>query len=134
MAGALDPTRLIAAAIQHLRPGASAGYAMLTAQRMLASMPQQWSMLLAAGRSRAPLNRRGRPVLGIRGYRRAAFALLVGSIRRGERIADSLQVRGLRASGRTVRLTVPFTRLDGAAFLLSTVLSAAAILEGGVLS
>ena len=134
VAGALDPTRLIAAAIQHLRLGAPAGYAMLTAQRMLASMPQQWSMLLAAGRSRAPLNRRGRPVLGIRGYRRAAFALLVGSIRRGERIADSLQVRGLRASGRTVRLTVPFTRLDGAAFLLSTVLSAAAIIAGGMLS
>ena len=112
VASSLDPTRLVTAAMQHLRLGAPGGYALLTAHRMLAALPQEWSLLLAAGRSRAPLDRRGRPRLGLRGYGRCAFALLVGSIRRGERIADALGVRGLRATDRTVRLQAPFSRLD----------------------
>lgn len=112
VAAAIDPTRLMTAAMQHLRLDASAGYALLSAHRMLAALPQQWTMLLAAGRTRAPLDRRGRPKLGPRGYGRAAFGLLVGSIRRGERIADALQVRGLRASHRTPRPSVPFTATD----------------------
>lgn len=124
VATSLDPTRLVTAAMQHLRLGAPAGYALLTAHRMLAALPQEWSLLLAAGRSRAPLDRRGRPRLGLRGYARSAFALLVGSIRRGERIADALEVRGLRATERTVRLRVPFTRLDAVVALTTPVLGA----------
>ena len=129
---ATDPTRLIASARQHLGLSAAAGFAILTAQRMLASMPQQWSMLVAAGRSRAPLNRRGRPILGLRGHGRAAFGLLVAGIRRGERIADALQVRGLRSSDRTIRTTVPFGRADLVAVVLTVLLCTVALIIGSL--
>lgn len=121
VASVLDPTRLVTAAMQHLRLTPSVGFAVLTAHRMLGAMPQQWSTLLAAGRSRAPLDRRGRPKLGVRGYGRAAFGLLVGGIRRGEQIAGALQVRGLRSTRRTMRLQVPFVQLDAVAAVVAVV-------------
>ena len=49
VASVLDPTRLVTAAMQHLRLTPSVGFAVLTAHRMLGAMPQQWSTLLAAG-------------------------------------------------------------------------------------
>ena len=107
-----DPTRLVVAAMQHLPLRPRGGFAVLTAHRMLADMPQRWQLLLAAGRSRAPLDRRGRPRLGARGYARAAMGLLVGGIRRGNRIADALDVRGIGAPVRTARLQEPFSRAD----------------------
>lgn len=107
-----DPTRLVVAAMQHLRLRPRGGFAVLTAHRMLADMPQRWQLLLAAGRSRAPLDRRGTPRLGVRGYARASMGLLVGGIRRGDRIADALDVRGIGAPVRTARLQEPFSRVD----------------------
>lgn len=107
-----DPTRLVTALMQHLRVRPRAGFAVLTAHRMLAEMPHRWRLLLAAGRSRAPLDRRGRPRLGLRGYARAALGLLVGGIRRGNRIADALDVRGIGSPKRTARLREPFRLRD----------------------
>ncbi|WP_156251785.1 energy-coupling factor transporter transmembrane component T family protein [Pseudactinotalea terrae] len=115
-----DPTRLVVAMMQHLRVRPRAGFAVLTAHRMLAEMPQRWGLLLAAGRSRAPLDRRGRPRLGAAGYGRAVMGLLVGGIRRGNRTADALDVRGIGAPTRTMRLQEPFSRLDVAAAALVT--------------
>lgn len=115
-----DPTRLVVALMQHLRMRPRAGFAVLTAHRMLADMPGRWQMLLAAGRSRAPLDRRGRVRLGARGYGRAALGLLVGGIRRGNRIADALDVRGIGAPARTARLREPFSRRDAVVGALVT--------------
>lgn len=115
-----DPTRLVIALMQHLRVRPRAGFAVLTAHRMLADMPQRWRLHLAAGRSRAPLDRRGRPRLGLRGYARAATGLLAGGIRRGDAIADALDVRGVGAAARTRRRQEPFTRRDAAALALVT--------------
>lgn len=129
IARATDPTRLVTAAMTHLRIGHRTGYAVLTAHRMLGAMPERWSTLLAAGRVRAPL-RRGRPRLGVCGYARAAFALLVDAIRQGDRIADALEVRGIRTPARTQRVQVPFTRLDGVAAAGVTVLAVAAVGAG----
>jgi energy-coupling factor transport system permease protein len=134
LARASDPTRLVIAAIDHLRVPHTAGFALLTAHRMLAAMPQEWQTLLDAGRVRAPLDRRGRPRLGVTGHVRAAFALLVGSIRRGDRIADALEVRGVRTRERTRRLAVPFRRLDAAAVVTVLVLGTAALVAGTALA
>jgi len=132
LARATDPTRLVTAAIQHLRVPHRSGYAVLTAHRMLAAMPDQWEMLLAAGRVRAPLDRRGRPRLGVRGHATAAFTLLVVSIRQGDRIADALEVRGVRSRSRTRRCAVPFERADLVALVTATGLGAAALAVGAV--
>ena len=87
------PTRLITAPQQQLRLSPRFGFALLTAHRMLAALPEQWALLLDARRQRAPLNRRGEPRLTVRDRAGAAFGLLVISIRRGHRVADSLQAR-----------------------------------------
>lgn len=133
VARATDPTRLVTAMTQ-LRLSARAGFAVLTAHRMLAAMPAEWQALLDAGRVRAPLDRRGRPRLGVRGYGRAAFTLLVTQIRRGDRIADALEVRGVGSPSRTQRLVVPFTRVDALTAAAVTCLAAAALLVGATLS
>ncbi len=103
-----DPTRLVTAMMQHLHLRPRAGFAVLTAHRMLADMPQRWQTLLAAGRMRVPLDRRGRARWGVRGHARAVLGLLVTGIRRGNAIADALDVRGVGAAQRTHRLREPF--------------------------
>ena len=108
-----DATRLVVALVQHCRVRPRAGFAVLTAHRMLAEMPQRWRLLLSSARSRAPLGRRGRPRIGARGYARVALALLVGGIRRGNHVADALDVRGIGAPVRTSRRQEPFRRTDG---------------------
>ena len=55
---------------------------------------------------------RGRPVLGPRAFARSAFALLVVSIRAGERIALALESRGLGTGPRTTWRPVPLDQRD----------------------
>jgi energy-coupling factor transport system permease protein len=128
VARATDPTRLVTALMTQLRLNHRAGFAVLTAHRLLAGMPEQWQMLLAAAAVRAPLDRRGRPRLGVRAYGHAAFGLLVGGIRRGERIADALEVRGVRTTVRTQRTRVPFGAVDVVAATVVVALAVPAVL------
>lgn len=108
-----DPVRLITALHQHARLSPRFGYAILAGHRMLAGLPAEWQALRAAQLVRAPLNRRGAPRFGPRSWVRAAFGLLVVAIRRGERVAGSLEARGLGSAPRTVWRPVPFTARDG---------------------
>lgn len=116
-----DPIRLVTALQQHVRLSPRFGYAVLAGHRMLAGLPSEWQTLRAAQRVRAPLNRRGSPRSGLRSWSRAAFGLLVVTIRRGERIADSLEARGLGGRPRTIWRPVRFTGRDACfvAFCLS---------------
>lgn len=125
----VDPVRLITALQQHLRLSPRFGFAILAGHRMLAALPAEWQSLRAAQQVRAPLNRRGRPRSGPHGWARAAFGLLVVAIRRGERIAGSLEARGLGTGRRTVWRPVPLTGRD-ATFVACCVLATLAVLAG----
>ncbi len=119
------PQLLMTSLTQHARLSPRLGYAMLAGYRLLHVLPQQWQTIRDAHAVRAPLDRRGRPVFGPRAFARAAFGLLVVSIRAGERIALALESRGLGGGPRTVWRPVPLDRRD-AVFVLA-VLAAVAL-------
>ncbi len=106
------PRELMTSLVQHARLSPRYAAALLAGHRMLEAMPERWATIRAAQAVRAPLDRRGRPRTGVRGFARSAFALLVASIRSSERIALALESRGLGDGPRTVWRPVPLTRAD----------------------
>ncbi|PZR55015.1 energy-coupling factor transporter transmembrane protein EcfT [Xylanimonas oleitrophica] len=124
------PRDLMASLAQHARLSPRYAYSMLAGHRMLVAMPRRWATIRAAQAVRAPLGRDGRPRLGVRDFGRAAFTLLVGSVRASERIALAMESRGLSAGPRTVWRPVPVGRRD--AVLAVVVLgTAVAVVVGG---
>lgn len=97
-----DSLALMTSLHQNAKLGARPSYALMAGYRLLEQMPAQWSAIRAAQAVRAPLKRDGTIRSGPASFGRAAFALLVLSIRRGERMAQSLESRGLGLSPRTV--------------------------------
>lgn len=122
-----DPVALMTSLHQHARLGIRVSSALLAGYRMLQTTGAEWRVIRAAHLVRAPLGRDGMPRLGVRGHAAAAFALLVGAIRRGERIAQSLEQRGLGLEPRTVWRPVPLTRTD-AVFAVSALAALAGVL------
>lgn len=122
------PRAMMVSAVQHGRLPQRFGYALLAGQRSLEQMPRTWSTIRAAHAVRAPLNRRGRPRLGLRGFARCSFALLVGAIRSSERIALALEARGLSDRPRTVWRPVPIGATD--AVMSAVVLGSFAFVVG----
>jgi len=119
------PRDLMVSLVRHARLSPRYAYALLAGHRMLAGLPRQWATIRAAQLVRAPLGRDGRPRAGWRGWVRAAFALLVASIRASERVALALESRGLSAGPRTVWRPVPLGGGDAA--LAAGVLGALAL-------
>lgn len=119
------PRDLMVSLVRHARLSPRYAYALLAGHRMLAGLPRQWATIRAAQLVRAPLGRDGRPGSGWRGWVRAAFALLVASIRASERVALALESRGLSAGPRTVWRPVPLGAGDAA--LAAGVLGALAL-------
>ncbi|MFD6443859.1 energy-coupling factor transporter transmembrane component T family protein [Promicromonospora sp. NPDC060204] len=105
------PRDLMVSLVQHARLSPRYAYPVLAGHRMLTAMPARWATIRAAQAVRAPL-RRGRPRFGLPDAGRAAFALLVTSIRSAERIALALESRGLGERPRTVWRPVPIGRAD----------------------
>jgi energy-coupling factor transporter transmembrane protein EcfT len=105
------PRDLMVSLVQHARLSPRYAYSVLAGHRMLAAMPARWATIRAAQAVRAPF-RRGRPRFGVRDAGRAAFALLVTSIRSAERIALALESRGLGERPRTVWRPVALGRGD----------------------
>jgi energy-coupling factor transporter transmembrane protein EcfT len=101
------PRELMVSLAQHARLSPRYAYSLLAGHRMLVAMPRRWATIRAAQAVRAPLGRGGRPRLGPRDFGRAAFTLLVGSVRASERIALAMESRGLAAGPRTVWRPVP---------------------------
>jgi len=108
-----DGVALMASLHQHARLGVRMTYAVLAGYRMLQEMPAEWQTIRSAHAVRAPLHPNGRPRGGMRSFGRSAFALLVVSLRRGERMAQSLESRGLGLGPRTTWRPVPLGRADG---------------------
>jgi energy-coupling factor transport system permease protein len=93
-----DAVRLMHSLHQNLHVGARPTFAILAGYRMLAQMPKEWATIRAAQAIRSP----GGARLGLRGTGRALFALLVTTVRKGERVAQALESRGLGAGERTI--------------------------------
>jgi len=107
-----DSVALMTSLHQHARLGSRLTYAVLAGYRMLEDLPREWQTIRHAHAVRAPLGHGGKPPRGLREYGRAAFALLVLSIRKGERMAQSLESRGLGLTPRTTWRRIRLTRAD----------------------
>ncbi len=123
------PQLLMTSLTQHARLSPRVSYSMLAGYRLLHVLPQQWQTIRNAHAVRAPLGRRGYPVFGPRAFARSAFALLVVSIRAGERIALALESRGLGNGPRTTWQPVPLDRRD-VVFVLGVVAAVAVVVVG----
>jgi energy-coupling factor transport system permease protein len=97
-----DSLGLMTSLNQNARLGARPSYALMAGYRLLQQLPGEWTAIRNAQAVRAPLRRDGTVRRGPASFGRAAFALLVLAIRRGERIAQSLESRGLGLEPRTV--------------------------------
>jgi energy-coupling factor transporter transmembrane protein EcfT len=122
-----DGVALMGSLHQHARLGPRITYAVLAGYRMLQEMPREWQIIRQAHAVRAQLRPDGSLPGGLTAYGRAAFALLVVSVRKGERMAQSLESRGLGLTPRTIWRKIPLTSTDW--------LMAAAVLAvlGGIL-
>lgn len=97
-----DGTRLMVSFHQQLRLSPRLTYAVLAGYRLLEQLPTEWQTIRMAQAVRRSADRtaslpRSPPALS-----RAAFALLVTAIRRGERMSIALETRGLTDGPRTV--------------------------------
>ncbi len=105
-----DGVALMNSLHQNARVGPRVTYAIVAGYRMLQEMPREWATIRAAHAVRGDPRARHRP--GPRAARHlggVVFALLVVSVRKGERIAQALESRGLglhpRTTWRPVRVT-----------------------------
>lgn len=123
-----DGARLMTSLHQHVRLGARPTYAVLAGYRMLEQLPERWATIRLAQAAREPARRGPRPggdggrrlPTSPRALSRAAFTLLVVTLRQAERMAVAMETRGLGAGPRTVHAPVALDRRD-AAFAAVTV-------------
>ncbi|MFC7625981.1 energy-coupling factor transporter transmembrane component T family protein [Microlunatus sp. GCM10028923] len=127
------PRDLMVSLVRQARLSPRYAYAILAGHRMLQAMPNRWATIRAAQAVRGPVRRDGRPRFGPRQFARAAFALLVASIRSSERTALALETRGLGDRPRTVWRPVPLGTADlvlagGVALAITMIITGAALL------
>lgn len=108
-----DAGRLMTSLHQHARLGPRATFAVLAGYRVLEQLPERWLTVRRAHAVRLPGRRPGTPLPRDAGsLARAAFTVLVVSLRQGERLAIALEQRGLGSGPRTVARPVPLDRRD----------------------
>ncbi len=129
-----DPTDLADALIQHLKAPPRFAIGALAAFRLLPQLGDEWEMLTMARRARGVAAGRD-PVAKLRLLVSTAFALLVGAIRRGTRLAVAMDARGFGSTHgrpRTVARPQRFGVADSG-LILGAVALAAAVLTASVL-
>ena len=107
-----DPVALMTSLHQNARLSPRVTYAVLAGYRMLQEMPREWETIRQAHAVRAPLREDGTLPRDIGAMARAAFNLLVISVRKGERMAQALESRGLGLTPRSVWRPVRVGRAD----------------------
>lgn len=108
-----DAVLLMTSLHQNARLGARITYAILAGYRMLQEMPREWSTIRHAHTVRAKLHGDdARPPRSPRHLAGVIFTLLVVSVRKGERIAQALESRGLGLHPRTTWQPVRVTAAD----------------------
>ncbi|UFU03622.1 energy-coupling factor transporter transmembrane protein EcfT [Ruania suaedae] len=128
-----DGARLMTSLHQHLRLSGRFAYAVLAGYRLLEQLPETWQTIRSAQAARDPRQRtrpdsRRGPSARPRALAHAAFALLVTSLRRGERMSIALETRGLGAGRRTIAAPSDLRWADGAVALVALGTTAAVLL------
>ncbi|WP_203701867.1 energy-coupling factor transporter transmembrane component T family protein [Asanoa iriomotensis] len=122
-----DPTDLADALVQNAKAPARFAIGTLAAFRLVPLLGQEWQALRMARRARG-IDAGGNPVAAARLFASTLFALLVGAIRRGTRLATAMDARGFDSGvSRTHAREQRFTRADWV-FVLGAVLLTGAIL------
>jgi energy-coupling factor transport system permease protein len=122
-----DPTDLADALVQNCRAPARFAIGALAAFRLLPLLSDEWRMLRLARRARG-IDAGRNPVAGLRLLAGAMFALLVGAIRRGTRLATAMDARGFDSTvPRTVARPQRFTAADVALVVGGAVAGAVAL-------
>lgn len=126
-----DPTDLADALIQNVKAPARFAIGALAAFRLVPLLGQEWRTLTLARRARG-VDAGHNPLARLRLFTSTAFALLVGALRRGVRLAVAMDARGFdattpRTHARRQHFTIPDTLL-----LLAAILTAAAIITASV--
>ncbi|GID93339.1 energy-coupling factor transporter transmembrane component T family protein [Amorphoplanes digitatis] len=120
-----DPTDLADALVQNARAPARFAIGALAAFRMIPLLGEEWQMLGLARRARG-IDAGRNPVARLRLFGSTAFALLVGALRRGTRLALAMDSRGFDSGiPRTCARRQVFGRADAALLIGAAVLSAA---------
>jgi len=122
-----DPTDLADALVQNAKAPARFAIGALAAFRLLPLLGEEWQMLTLARRARGVDT-------GVRGFPATAFALLVGALRRGGRLAVAMDARGFDSSAdRTYARRQIFTSAD-VLLMIGALALAAAVLATTVLT
>jgi energy-coupling factor transport system permease protein len=122
-----DPTDLADALVQNVRASPRFAIGALAAFRLIPLLAQEWQMLGLARRARG-IDAGRNPVAKARLFASTAFALLVGALRRGTRLAVAMDARGFDSgTPRTIARRQHFRRADTALLLSAALLSATAL-------
>jgi energy-coupling factor transport system permease protein len=122
-----DPTDLADALVQNAKAPARFAIGALAAFRLLPLLGQEWQMLSLARRARG-IDAGRNPLAKLRLFGSTAFALLVGALRRGGRLAVAMDARGFDSGlPRTYARRQVFGRADAALLVGAGLLSAAAL-------
>jgi energy-coupling factor transport system permease protein len=128
-----DPTDLADALVQNAKAPARFAIGALAALRLMPLLSQEWRMLTLARRARG-IDAGRNPLTALRLFASTAFALLVGALRRGGRLAVAMDARGFDSDiPRTYARRQVFTAADAALLVVAVVLSAAALTTSGLL-
>ncbi|MBM2621757.1 energy-coupling factor transporter transmembrane protein EcfT [Actinoplanes sp. LDG1-06] len=122
-----DPTDLADALVQNAKAPARFAIGALAAFRLLPLLGAEWQMLTLARRARG-VDAGRNPVAALRLFVSTAFALLVGALRRGGRLAVAMDARGFDSGiPRTYARRQSFQRADAALVAGAVLLSALAL-------
>jgi energy-coupling factor transport system permease protein len=122
-----DPTDLADALVQNLKAPARFAIGALAAFRLLPLLFDEWRMLTFARRARG-IDAGRNPFAAVRLFASTLFALLVGAIRRGTRLATAMDARGFdSAVPRTAARRQRFTPADVALILGALAVAALAL-------
>lgn len=122
-----DPVALMTSLHQNARLSPRVTYAVLGGYRMLQEMPREWETIRQAHAVRAPLREDGALPRDVRSMAGAAFGLLVVSVRKGERMAQALESRGLGLTPRSVWRPVRLGTADATMTLVVLAVVAAVV-------
>jgi energy-coupling factor transport system permease protein len=129
-----DPTDLADALVQNARAPARFAIGALAAFRLVPLLGQEWQMITLARRARG-LDAGRNPLTRLRLFFSTAFALLVGALRRGGRLATAMDARGFDSgTPRTFARRQDFRGADwalvGGAFTLSMLALLTSVMTG----
>lgn len=129
-----DPTDLADALVQNAKVPARFAIGALAAFRMVPLLAEEWQMLTLARRARG-IDAGRNPVAKLRIFASTAFALLVGALRRGGRLATAMDARGFdsgrrRTYARRQRFRAADTALTAGAFVLAACILTTSIATG----